>query len=40
MPGKESKQANDRNLGLALWDLSHRLIKEKLGPDALNSWDA
>ena len=34
-PGKESAQASDPQLGNALWDLSHRLIKDKLGEDAL-----
>ncbi|CAK49037.1 uncharacterized protein An09g01150 [Aspergillus niger] len=29
-PGKESAQASDPSLGAALWDLSHRIIKEKL----------
>lgn len=40
MPGKETTQASDPVLGAALWDLSYRLIKEKLGEDALESWDA
>ncbi|KAK4032788.1 hypothetical protein C8A01DRAFT_50498 [Parachaetomium inaequale] len=39
-PGKESSQASDENLGAALWDLSHRIIKEKLGEDALADWKA
>jgi hypothetical protein len=38
--GKESSQASDPQLGTALWDLSHRLIKEKLGEDALVDWNA
>lgn len=36
--GKESAQASDEKLGSALWDLSHRLIREKLGEDALVDW--
>ncbi|KAJ9643356.1 hypothetical protein H2201_004355 [Coniosporium apollinis] len=39
-PGKESSQASDPNLGAALWDLSTRLIKQKLGEDALVDWNA
>lgn len=37
-PGKESSQANDAWLQWACWDLSERLIKEKLGDDALLPW--
>ncbi|MCJ1259801.1 hypothetical protein MMC24_007640 [Lignoscripta atroalba] len=37
--GKETSQASDPDLGAALWDLSHRLIKEKVGGDALLPWD-
>lgn len=37
--GKESTQASDRNLQAALWDLSQRLIRMKLGEDALVAWD-
>ncbi|KAK4120570.1 NAD(P)-binding protein [Parathielavia appendiculata] len=37
-PGKESAQASDENLGEALWELSHRIIKDKLGKDALVDW--
>lgn len=37
-PGKESLQASDDKLGAALWDLSHRIIREKLGEDALVDW--
>ncbi|KAK3986788.1 hypothetical protein QBC44DRAFT_352212 [Cladorrhinum sp. PSN332] len=37
-PGKESAQASDEKLGVALFDLSERIIKEKLGEDALVSW--
>ncbi|RAL08874.1 short chain dehydrogenase/reductase family protein [Aspergillus homomorphus CBS 101889] len=39
-PGKESSQASDPTLGVALWDLSHRLIKEKAGEDAVVDWNA
>jgi hypothetical protein len=38
-PGKESSQASDPALGTALWELSHRIIKEKLGEDALLDWN-
>jgi hypothetical protein len=34
-PDKESAKASDQKLGTALWDLSHRIIKERLGEDAL-----
>jgi len=37
-PGKESSQASDPTLGAALWDLSERIIKDKLGSDALVDW--
>jgi len=37
-PGKESSQASDPALGAALWDLSERIIKDKIGPDALVDW--
>jgi len=37
-PGKESSQASDPALGAALWELSERLIKEKVGPDAMVDW--
>lgn len=37
-PGKESAQASDENLGIALFDLSERIIKERLGEDALVDW--
>jgi NAD(P)-dependent dehydrogenase (short-subunit alcohol dehydrogenase family) len=39
-PGKESSQASDEKLGAALWDLSERIIKDKLGSDALLDWSA
>ncbi|TVY46739.1 putative oxidoreductase bli-4, mitochondrial [Lachnellula occidentalis] len=38
MPGKESSQASDPALGAALWDLSERIIKDKVGADALTDW--
>ncbi|KAK4187021.1 putative oxidoreductase bli-4 mitochondrial precursor [Podospora australis] len=38
MPGKETSQASDEKLGIALFDLSERIIKEKLGEDALVDW--
>lgn len=38
-PGKETGQASDPKLGAALWDLSERLIKDKLGLDAFVPWD-
>jgi len=41
-PGKvggESNQACDEKLGANLWALSHTVIREKLGPDGLLSWD-
>ncbi|KAK4670025.1 uncharacterized protein QC763_208120 [Podospora pseudopauciseta] len=37
-PGKESAQASDEKLGTALFDLSERIIKEKVGEDALVDW--
>lgn len=39
-PGKESKQASDPKLGAALWDLTQRIIKDKLGDDALADWSS
>lgn len=39
-PGKESKQASDPELGAALWKLSESIVKDKLGADALQPWDA
>ncbi|KAH0024973.1 NAD(P)-binding protein, partial [Aureobasidium melanogenum] len=38
-PGKKTSQASDPTLGAALWDLSARLIKDKVGPDAFTPWD-
>lgn len=37
-PGKETTQASDPKLGAALWDLTHRIIKDKTGDDALQRW--
>ncbi|KAL5120796.1 hypothetical protein ACEQ8H_001277 [Pleosporales sp. CAS-2024a] len=39
-PGKETSQASDEKLGSALWDLSVRLITDKVGQDALLDWNA
>jgi len=39
-PGKESAQASDPVLGDALWAITERIIKEKLGDDALLDWNA
>lgn len=39
-PGKETSQASDPALGAALWELSERLVKEKLGENALVDWNA
>lgn len=39
-PGKESSQASDPALGAALWDLSERIIKNKVGEDALADWSS
>jgi hypothetical protein len=33
-PGKETSQASDPALGAALWNLSERIIKSKVGEDA------
>ncbi|EHY59077.1 hypothetical protein HRR83_001654 [Exophiala dermatitidis] len=38
-PGKETSQASDPALAEALWNLSIKLIKEKVGEDALVPWD-
>jgi hypothetical protein len=37
-PGKESSLASDPVLGAALWDLSHRMIRDILGNDAVADW--
>jgi len=39
-PGKESAQASDKMLGAALWDLTHRIIREKVGEDAIVPWNS
>lgn len=39
-PGKESSQASDPNLGAALWDLSERLIRSRIGENALVDWSS
>jgi len=39
-PGKETKQASDPALGAALWELSMRIIKEKVGDNALVDWNS
>jgi hypothetical protein len=36
--GKESAQASDPALADALWKLSEKIVKEKLGEDALVDW--
>ncbi|KAL2003461.1 hypothetical protein VTN02DRAFT_3772 [Thermoascus thermophilus] len=38
--GNESAQASDPQLGAALWQLSERLVKEKVGEDAFEDWNA
>lgn len=38
--GKETPQASDPKLGEALWDLSLRLIQEKVGENALMDWNS
>ncbi|RYP72618.1 hypothetical protein DL771_004113 [Monosporascus sp. 5C6A] len=42
-PGTEgtvSSQAKDPELGKALWELSEKIVKDKLGDDALVDWNA
>lgn len=39
-PGKETEQASDPDLGTALWNLSEKIIKEKLGDGALVDWNS
>jgi len=39
-PGKESSQASDPALGAALWALSEKIIKDKVGEDALTDWSS
>jgi len=36
--GKETSQASDPQLGEALWKLSEKIVKEKIGDDALVDW--
>lgn len=36
--GKERSQASDPGLGAAIWDLRERIVKDKLGEDALVDW--
>lgn len=38
--GTESSQAKDEKLGKALWELSEKIVKQKLGTDALVNWNA
>lgn len=38
-PGKETSQASDPALGKALWELSERLVREKVGKDGLEDWN-
>lgn len=38
-PGKETSQASDEKLGAALWNLSERIVKDKIGQDALVDWN-
>jgi len=38
--GKESAQASDASLAEALWKLSEKIVKEKVGDDALVDWHA
>ncbi|BAE63496.1 hypothetical protein BDV35DRAFT_347913 [Aspergillus flavus] len=39
-PGKETSQASDPTLGASLWDLSHRIIQDKVGKDAIVDWNS
>ncbi|KAL2829303.1 hypothetical protein BJY01DRAFT_255082 [Aspergillus pseudoustus] len=38
-PGKESTMASDLELGSSLWNLSHRMIKGKVGDEGMVDWD-
>lgn len=40
MLGGLSDDAKDEKLGENLWELSHNIVKEKLGADALLPWNA
>ncbi|KAM6508157.1 hypothetical protein FALCPG4_018044 [Fusarium falciforme] len=37
--GKESSKASDSELGAQLWELGEKVVKEKLGPEALVDWN-
>lgn len=39
-PGKETFQGSDKWLAAGCWELSERLVKMKLGEDAMTSWSA
>ncbi|KAL4940456.1 hypothetical protein BDV06DRAFT_196700 [Aspergillus oleicola] len=39
-PGKEASLANDVELGNALWNLTHQMIREKVGQDGMVDWNA
>lgn len=39
-PGKETSQGADKWLAAGCWELSERLVKMKLGEDAMVSWSA
>ncbi|KAL4983313.1 hypothetical protein BDW68DRAFT_194536 [Aspergillus falconensis] len=38
-PGKESTMANDVELGNALWNLSHDMVREVVGEEGMVKWD-
>lgn len=38
-PGKETAQASNLGLGAALWDLSHKMIEDKVGEGGMVDWD-
>jgi hypothetical protein len=38
-PGKVSMMASDLELGSSLWNLSHQMIKDKVGEDGMIDWD-
>ncbi|BCS17308.1 short chain dehydrogenase/reductase family protein [Aspergillus puulaauensis] len=38
-PGKETAQASHSGLGSALWDLSHKMIRGKVGDGGMVDWD-
>jgi len=37
--GKETDQANDPELAKALWELSEKFVRDRVGEDALLAWD-